>query len=204
MGTMKFEGDYNTFIIEFKPNGFSKMFGITASEISNNSFPASEVIGNCAEHFYEQLLNASDVQGMVSIADKFLFSFLHRQKAMYINDGITKISDQLLRNIHPINITQYAGQANMSMRNFERRFSEQVGTSPKVFCRLLRFNTAVKFKIIHPKKSWTDIAYECGYYDTIHMIKEFKQFANASPAALFNDNPGFMEESITTVERIAL
>ncbi len=203
-GTMKFEGNYNTFIIEFKPNGFNKMFGIPASEICNNTFPANEVIGNGAEHFYEQLLNAAGVQEMVSCADKFLMSFLSRQKAVYINDGITKVSYQLLRNINTTNISQYACQANMSMRNFERRFSEQVGTSPKLFCRLLRFSAAIKFKITYPAKSWTETAYECGYYDGMHLIKEFKQFANSSPSALFKDNTWFMEETFTSVERIEL
>lgn len=193
-GTMRFEGNCNEFIIEFKPNGFNKMFGIPASEICNNIFPANEVIGKCVKQFYEQLLHASGVQEMVSLANKFLMGFLNRQKAVYINEGITRISHQLLTNLNTTNISQYASQANMSIRNFERRFSEQVGTSPKLFCRLLRFNTAVKSKISRPKKSWDDIAYECGYYDNMHMIKEFKQFANASPAILFNDNPGFMEE----------
>jgi AraC-like DNA-binding protein len=81
----------------------------------------------------------------------------------------------------------------MSVRNFERRFGEQVGTSPKLFCRLLRFNKAFKSKINVPEKNWSDIAYECGYYDSLHLIKEFKQFANASPTALFNENPNFKE-----------
>ncbi len=49
--------------------------------------------------------------------------------------------------------------------------------------------------------SWTDIAYESGYYDTMHLIKEFKQFANASPAALFDENSDFMNVGFETMER---
>lgn len=149
---MTFEGNYNTFIIEFKPNGFYKMFGIPASEICNNTFPANEVIGNGTEHLYEQLLHAAGAPEMVLYAEKFLLGFLNRQKAVYINEGITKISYQLLTNLSS-NISQYALGANMSLRNFERRFEEQVGTSPKLFCRLLRFNTAIKFKMTHPEKA---------------------------------------------------
>jgi AraC-like DNA-binding protein len=50
--------------------------------------------------------------------------------------------------------------------------------------------------------SWTDIAYDCGYYDVMHLIKEFKQFANASPATVFNENPSFKEAGFETLERI--
>ncbi|MEP7143123.1 MAG: helix-turn-helix domain-containing protein [Ferruginibacter sp.] len=200
-GSITVEGNYETFIIEFRPNGFNKMFGIPAGSICNTIFPANEVIGNCIEHFYEELLRVTGATEMASLANKFLIGFLNRQKAVYFNDGITKISNQLLTSIYTNNIPQYAYQANMSMRNFERRFVEQVGTSPKLFCRLLRFNTAVKFKIIDPEKSWNQIADECGYYDDMHMIKEFKQFANASPATLFKDNPWYMEETFTTIEQ---
>ena len=195
-GTMRFQGNCNEFIIEFKPNGFNNMFGIPASKICDDIFPANEVIGNCVKQFYEKLLYAEGVQEMVSLADKFLIGFLNKPKAAYMNEGITQISNQISINPDTFNISQYARQANMSIRNFERRFSEQVGTSPKLFCRLLRFNKAVKSKISHPKKSWCDIAFESGYYDNMHMIKDFKQFANASPAILFNDNPGLTEETL--------
>jgi AraC-like DNA-binding protein len=202
-GTIQFKGSYNQFIIEFKPTGFSKLFGIPASEISDHFFPADEVVGSRVALFYEQLLHTSGIQQMAALADKFLMHFLNRQKAAYSHDGISRISRQLLRSF-TTTISQYADEANMSLRNFERRFTQQVGTSPKLYCRLVRFNSAVQYKISHPEKSWSEIAYECGYYDSMHLIKEFKHFANASPATLFNHNPVFIEERVTTLERIAV
>ncbi|MEJ7738255.1 MAG: AraC family transcriptional regulator [Chitinophagaceae bacterium] len=202
-GIMTFEGKFNTFVIEFKPNGFNKLFRVPACEICNTTLPANEVIGNGVSHLYEQMLYALNLPEMAYFADKFLIDLLNQQKSMVTNDGITRISNQLLTTLHA-NVTQYAFQANMSMRNFERRFMEQVGTSPKLFCRLLRFQATINCKMVNPKKSWAEIAYECGYFDSMHMIKDFKQFANASPAAVFSGNPWFMEQSSTTIERAAL
>lgn len=200
-GTVHFKGKCNTFLIEFKPNGFNKLFRIPAHEICNSTFSATELIGNEVAHLYEQILHANSLEEKVRFADNYLLNIINSQKAAYLNDGITKISYQLLNNSHSGNISAYAYKANMSMRNFERRFNEQVGTSPKLFCRLLRFNKAFKAKINFPEMSWADIAYESGYYDTMHLIKEFKQFANASPAALFHENPHFMDVSFETRER---
>ena len=152
-GIMKLEGKCNGFIIEFKPNGFNKLFGIGANEICNNNFPANEILGNCVKDLYEQLLHAVNIRDMALLADKFLIGFLNRKKPVYINEGITKISSLLLTTFNAANIAKYASLANMSMRNFERRFSEQVGTSPRLFCRLLRFNKALQFKIAHSKKA---------------------------------------------------
>ncbi len=192
---MACRGNYNTFTIEFKPNGFNKMFGISANEITDNNFPANEVIGSGVAHLYEQLLHAKSAQQMVAFADKFLISFISRKKRAYMNEGISNISCHLLSNTTSINISQYAYQANMSLRNFERRFIEQVGTSPKLYCRLLRFNSALNFKISNPKKSLAEIADVFSYYDTMHLIKEFKQFTNSSPMMLLYDNPGFISNS---------
>ena len=202
-GAMTFEGNYKTFLIEFKPNGFSRLFDISANEVCDGVFSADEVIGNAVNRLYTQLINASNIREMIGFADEFLFQFLKKRKTGYYNDGITKISNQLLENSLP-NISQYATQANMSLRNFERRFSEQVGVSPKLFCRLLRFSTAVQSKVTYTVKSWTDIAYECGYYDDMHLIKEFKQFANASPVTFFENNPFLTVESFQIIDRLAM
>ena len=170
--------------------------GIPATEICDKIFPADEVIGKLIKQLQVQLLHALGVQEMVSLANNFLIGFLNKQKAVYANGGITRISHQLLSKNYNIDISKYARLANMCIRNFERRFSEQVGTSPKLFCRILRFNTAVKSRITHQEKSWVDVAYDNGYYDIMHMIKEFKQFANVSPSILFNNYPGLTTETL--------
>lgn len=195
-GTIRFKGNCDEFIIEFKPNGLNRMFGIPATEICDKIFPADEVFGKHIKQLYGQLLHASDLHEMVSITNIFLTGFINRRKSVYTNNGITRISHQLLSNNYNIDIPKYASQANMSIRNFERRFSEQVGTSPKLFCRILRFNSTIKSKINHPEKSWVDIAYDNGYYDNMHMIKEFKQFADVSPSILFNNYPGLTTEPL--------
>ena len=76
----------------------------------------------------------------------------------------------------------------MSVRTFERRFIEQVGISPKLYSKLLRFNDASLMKSMHPEKSWTSIAYECNYYDQMHLIKDFKQFSGYTPTEFFIEN----------------
>jgi transcriptional regulator GlxA family with amidase domain len=58
-------------------------------------------------------------------------------------------------------VAYYAQQANMSVRTFERRFTEQVGVAPKMYLKLFRLNQAFNLKLLAPAKSWTAIAHEC-------------------------------------------
>jgi hypothetical protein len=73
----------------------------------------------------------------------------------------------------------------MSVRNFQRKFKEQVGISPKLYTKNFRFNESLKLKIMHPEQSWASVAYECGYFDQMHLIKDFKAFTGFTPFDFF-------------------
>lgn len=188
-GLVSFEGIYHTFIIQFKANGFNKLFRLPVAEFVNKLYYLDDVFGKEARNLNEELMYAKDIHQMAFCADKFLLKFINIQKS-YINlyDGITFISNELFTDSPLLSIEQYASKANMSVRNFGRRFTEQTGVSPKLYCRLLRFNNAVNTKLKNPQTNWTSIAYKCGYYDQMHMIKDFKEFANVNPSALFQNN----------------
>ncbi|WP_170234266.1 helix-turn-helix domain-containing protein [Segetibacter aerophilus] len=191
-GIFSFSGIYRRFTIQFKANGFYKLFGMPFSEFSNKIFSLDEVFGKSAMLLQEQLVDEKELSQMADYADKFLLAFLNRQKSQYaVLDGITAISNKFNEDLSLSNITRYAEKANMSVRNFERRFIEQVGISPKLYSRLLRFNNAIITRLKHPESNWTSIAYECGYYDQMHMIKDFKQFANLNPSNLLQPNTDF-------------
>jgi AraC-like DNA-binding protein len=32
--------------------------------------------------------------------------------------------------------------------------------------------------------NWTQIAYECGYFDQMHLIRDFKEFAGLAPGVI--------------------
>jgi AraC-like DNA-binding protein len=43
-------------------------------------------------------------------------------------------------------------------------------------------NAALKAKMTAPGRLWTDIAHEFGYYDQMHMVRDFERFADESPS----------------------
>ena len=71
------------------------------------------------------------------------------------------------------------------MRQFERRFCELVGVTPKRYARIVRFDAALRAKMAVPKRAWTDIAHEIGYYDQMHMVHDFRRFSGESPTNYF-------------------
>ncbi|MGN6530829.1 MAG: helix-turn-helix domain-containing protein [Ginsengibacter sp.] len=187
-GMVSFNGRFHTFIIAFKANGISRLFRLPVHQFSDEIFTFEDLLGNQVARLEEQLLYALNIQQMACITDTFLGSFLHKDKQNNVfTDNIMAISDSMNSELALFDIKHYAYATNMSVRNFQRRFKEQVGIPPKLYIKILRFNQVLKQKIMHPGQTWTSIAYECGYFDQMHLMKDFKAFTGFTPGYFFKD-----------------
>jgi AraC-like DNA-binding protein len=80
-----------------------------------------------------------------------------------------------------------AQEAGLGMRQFERRFLQGFGISPKRFARVARFQTALDNKIAYPECPWIKIAHRLNYHDQMHMVRDFHELAGDSPSQIFTD-----------------
>jgi transcriptional regulator GlxA family with amidase domain len=83
-----------------------------------------------------------------------------------------------------LSLEKMAGDACLSISQFERRFRQQMGISPKLFLRINRFYKAYQLKEQNPDKDWLSIALHTGYYDYQHLVKDFQQFSYSTPQSL--------------------
>jgi len=185
-GYARFTGRLHTFVIQFKANGINKIFRLPMNQFTDKIYTTEDVFGNSVKDLHEQLRESATIQQMTRHANTFLLAFLnHHKKTGLLHDGITAVSREIYTTANLRSVEQYAHKANMSVRNFERRFIEQAGVSAKLYTKLVRFNEVMKVKMMQPVKNWTSIAYECGYYDQMHLIKDFKQFTDFTPTEFF-------------------
>jgi AraC-like DNA-binding protein len=64
-----------------------------------------------------------------------------------------------------------------SERRFSQVFREQIGLTPKVWCRLQRFQRAVQQLHAGADVPWSELALNCGFYDQSHFANEFRAFS---------------------------
>ena len=189
-GCTYYKGNYAIFCVQLKSNGFFAIFGIPQKILINNIFPLEDILGNEDNLLLtEQFQSAADIFEMASYMNTYLIKmFLSRKHKIYTGI-ISNIADIVLQNKGVISMDALALYGNMSIRNFERRFINEVGMPPKLYARITRFYNAVENKMLHPLKNWTEIVYENGYYDQSHFIKEVKLFSSKSPDDLFKYTP---------------
>jgi AraC-like DNA-binding protein len=175
-------GDVVTFTIHFQPTGFYRLFHIALHELTNLTPDAVDVVGHEVSVLHEQLYQADSLQAMVCRAETFLMQKMTRSQPFH---PVQAAAASILNRHGQVNLAELASASNVSLRQFERTFTEQVGVPPKMFSRLVRFKHALELKHRERYRSWTDIAYEAGYCDQMHLIHDCKAFADETPSALF-------------------
>jgi AraC-like DNA-binding protein len=80
-------------------------------------------------------------------------------------------------------VSDVADEVGLSARRFIELFKDEVGLAPKLFCRVRRFQRAVRLVHGRTDVDWADVALDCGYFDQAHLIHEFREFSGLSPTA---------------------
>jgi AraC-like DNA-binding protein len=172
---------HKCFVIGFHPGGLYRLLGISMKELYDDGFDGREVAGPELEYLTQQLQEASSFAEMVGNAERYLLKKLTSVKDMLPFDEAMQV---LAKNNGAISIEQIASLSCLSLRQFERKCLERIGYSPKFFARLARFSKAYRLRESRPGLSWTAIAHESGYFDQMHFIRDFKQFAGITPTGM--------------------
>ncbi|RAJ80082.1 AraC-like DNA-binding protein [Chitinophaga dinghuensis] len=181
----------------FSSFGLFKIWGIQMSHMSNTVCNALDILNAAGlKSCWEQMFETLSSEQSIRILENFLLSNL--EKNDFELRKMDKIVDCINASKGNINIDWLAHESNMSLKTFERHFSEKIGLPPKVFTRIIRFSNAMK--MLQMKKGTFEILEVCGYTDQSHLIKDFKAFTGKSPRQYY---PGlqemlsfFMEHSI--------
>ena len=176
---LKLNGKVDMLGICFYPDGFFPFLKIPASEFKNQILGAAEVGFYLANTINEQLKGAPDVSSRLNILEKELLNLLD-------DDHQTPLSfRQLFHALKQSNNTQpiaeFCKQNNVGARKLERMFNKYVGISAKTYGTLHRFQNCINQLFNRNYSKFSDIAYENGYFDQMHFIKEFKRFAGHTP-----------------------
>lgn len=167
--------------IDFLPGGLFRLVGVPMHELFDKGYDAYDFFGSKISQLNEQLLELNDLEIGKNLIENFLLLQLKKVKELLPIDVALKIMLQYNGNMA---IEKAAALACLSLKTFERKCKERIGMNPKSFARILKFSKAYRIHEASPELSWIKIAHEAGYYDQMHMIKDFKVFAGVNPTII--------------------
>ncbi len=94
-----------------------------------------------------------------------------------------------------ISIRALCEQIDSNPRQIHRLFQQHLGVSPKFYARRLRLSHAAILSDHFQEPQWADIALRCGFHDQSHLINEYRQLINLTPAQSHRERLGLSDFS---------
>ncbi|GAB3994151.1 helix-turn-helix domain-containing protein [Spirosoma daeguense] len=184
--------------VSFQPGALFRLLNVPMYLLADGVADLETITGKAIRDVNERLPAANSYTAMIQTIEAFLLQ--KAAQCRHDRHSIDLIAQKMLQPNAYHQLDKLAADACLSTRQFERKFRERVGVSPKLFTRIGRFSRAYQLREANPLRSWIDIAYACGYYDPNHLVKDFQQFAGTNPSQLFAEEAA-CQQFFETCER---
>ncbi len=173
-------GETDMFGVRLRYESAFSLLGISMFEIRDQIVDLHDVIGAVENELFEKLAAAVGLDERVAIFEKYLFALNTRPVSTELAACVS-----VLRSTNGAKqIAHCAANLRWSERRLERTFNEQIGLSPKLFARIIRFQSLLA-NAAKDRSSLLDHTFAAGYYDQSHMIRDFRNFAGVTPMEYF-------------------
>lgn len=167
--------------VEFTPLGAYRLFGMPMSELTNLAIEIRDVLGPEAGTLVERMAATQDWAARFDLLDAALLARLG-----YGPEPTPEVGYAwrlLSGSAGAIPIARIAAEVGWSQGYLIRRFTQQIGLTPKASARVLRFRHALAL-LSSGAASLTDISTACGFYDQSHLNREFRAIAGTTPGQM--------------------
>ena len=169
-------GNASLVSVRLHPAAIKILFDIDANEATDQVIPLNDLAGfNLAE----QLINAKDIFASIDLIADFLLSKVNesRFRDLLIEQAVMHI----INNLSSASSREISKNLHLSQRHFQRKFKEYVGVPPGTYIHILKFQKSINLIQRSQFEKLSDVAYESGYADQSHFIREFKNFFGSTP-----------------------
>lgn len=171
--------------VVFRPGGARGFFASPASDFFDRAVSLDAVWRSEVPHLRERLLEPVTPQAKFQALETMLLALLRTrsERQIGLHPSVRYALQQFRKTSHIATVMNVAKEAGLSRRRFSQLFDEQVGMTPKMYCRLMRFRAVVAQVASGRKVDWADVALAGGFYDQAHLSHEFRRFSGLSPSS---------------------
>lgn len=155
-----------------------------AHAFNNQISNLEDILGNSIKHLHGTLREASGVDQRILLLEHFLVAQLEKNKAVQhkTNLLLNRIVAELSGTNFAEPVESIAARHSITPRYLQKIFVKHTGVTPKLYNKINRFQLSLKY-LSAENSSLTSVAYDCGYFDQSHFIREFKSFTGITPSA---------------------
>ncbi|MBC9913851.1 helix-turn-helix domain-containing protein [Chitinophaga varians] len=179
------QGDARLIIIVFHPHGLYRLLNVPASELNDKIISLSDIFAGVGQAL-ESAVAATDSLSVKLEHIEFYFRKMLSTHHFMGDPLVNTALDLIHRHKGVLTIQQLTDSIGCHSRQLERKFNTAIGLSPKHFCNIVRTLSFVKsLQNAAPKPNLTHCAYDSGYYDQAHLIREFRKITGLTPSQYY-------------------
>jgi AraC-like DNA-binding protein len=169
----------------FRPGGARGFFDVSADCFYNQVVPLDLVWGSWVTPLRDRLREAVTVREKFRMLEAALLQVIQdvREQRLALHPSVQYALGKFRSAPHIRSVTSVTRETGLSRRRFSQLFREQIGITPKLYCRLNRFRQVVRMIAAGGPVNWVDVALAGGYCDQAHLAHEFRDFSGISPGS---------------------
>ncbi len=162
-------GANQAYMVALRPLALQALLRMSAADFTDSIINLDSVLPE-GQLLVEQLVAEKSQFGQLMVLDTFL-KRLFRNVILQPSE-VQGAVHRILQQHGQIKVGELATQQRISARSLTRKFTDQVGVSPKQYAQIVRFRTLMHCLLLAPTVSWLDVVHRFGYYDQSHFIKD--------------------------------
>jgi AraC-like DNA-binding protein len=179
--------------VNFTLLGIRLLVGRPIEDMKNRAFAPEEIFGEFARELTHRLYDATSWDARFECLDHALA--MRMGDPLDLPAGVRCAWHRLVASRGRSSIASIVQEVGSSQRHFIAQFKHEIGISPKVFARMLRFGRVVRAIRAGQTADLADLALASGYYDQSHLNRDVREFAGTTPGQLLQsllpDRGGF-------------
>ena len=169
--------------ILFRPSASAaSLLGVALPALTDRTIAIDDAWGGEGNGLASELADL-DEAGRIGRIEAVLLTRLSTRKARTSTVNVERLAAWVLQQRGRTTVKGMARAGGVSRQHLTREFRDRLGITPKLYCRLARFQSGLGYAG-HRKVDWAQAAAGMGYADQSHMIAEFRQFGGLTPHEL--------------------
>lgn len=171
-------------VVSFTSTGASRLFGVSQHELINQIHPIEDIVPEALDLKLRLEDGISCRSKATALIEHWLMRRISAKSPFRYGTNIDRACSLIQMHGGTISIGELSREVGMSQRYLEIHFKDMIGTTPKMYCRIVRFLAAYQFILGNTHVDWGELVYRHQFFDQSHFIHEFKRFFGRSPSKI--------------------
>ena len=168
--------------VNFTLMGIRLLVGRPIEAMTNHALAPEDVLGPFARELIARVYDAAGWDARFDCLDTALMARI--AAARPLPGAVLHAWQRIVASAGRLAVQTIVDEIGWSQGYFIRQFRHELGVSPKVLARMLRFGRVVHALRRDPHLDLLNVALDAGYYDQSHLHRDVRAFAGITPGEL--------------------